>query len=274
MSPQEIKVQKKIKQKRTIFFRKWHRRIGFTAALFLINLAVTGIILIHFEFMSLHKKFISNSLLLDWYGVKSPTTLSCKKFSTLNFCKLENEIYAINEQSKVKNLIDNFSQAIYVEQHSDNFVFIDSSTITFFTKDLQRIDTVNVKEEYNESIASASILKSTLVISTTTQKLYFDLDTFEFIDKPYVGLTDEFVNHVPVFQVINNQSLEEQQLKQLVAQHYREQQITLLKFVQDLHSGQIFTSNGKLLMDLTAIILILLTISGFITWQRRKTRTL
>ena len=59
-------------------------------------------------------------------------------------------------------------------------------------------------------------------------------------------------------------------LQKQLSETYRQRQISYLKVVQDLHSGQIFSVQGKLLTDLVGILVILLAISGFITWQRRK----
>lgn len=47
---------------------RWHRRIGITAALFVILLSVTGLILNHNTSLGLNKDFITNELLLNWYG--------------------------------------------------------------------------------------------------------------------------------------------------------------------------------------------------------------
>ena len=52
----------------------------------------------------------------------------------------------------------------------------------------------------------------------------------------------------------------------LLQSAYRDDQITWLKVIQDLHSGNIFTAQGKLVIDLIGLVLIFLAISGFIIW--------
>jgi len=69
------------------------------------------------------------------------------------------------------------------------------------------------------------------------------------------------------------QSENNPEILQLVANRFREQQITWLKLMQDIHSGQIFGFQGKLLNDIVGIIIILLAISGIILWKRKRTVT-
>jgi hypothetical protein len=47
---------------------RWHRRVGVTSAVFVIILAVTGLILNHNIMLDLHNVHITNPWLLEWYG--------------------------------------------------------------------------------------------------------------------------------------------------------------------------------------------------------------
>ena len=96
MSPEQKKQRQKVRKK---IFRKWHRRIGFTASLFLFNLAITGIMLNHYETLSLHKNYIESSWLLDWYNVKAPQNIDCAKVSNSTICQLDSQIYINNQKN-------------------------------------------------------------------------------------------------------------------------------------------------------------------------------
>jgi len=48
----------------------WHRRIGLLASLFIFFLVVTGIALQHSDDLNLPEKFLSNTWLLKYYGIK------------------------------------------------------------------------------------------------------------------------------------------------------------------------------------------------------------
>lgn len=47
----------------------WHRRIGLAAAALVLTAAVTGVALNHVEALSLGKRSVSWSWLMDWYGI-------------------------------------------------------------------------------------------------------------------------------------------------------------------------------------------------------------
>lgn len=55
---------------------RWHRRIGITAAVFVVILSVTGIILNHNVTLGIDKNFITNEWLLEWYGYDSEAEYS------------------------------------------------------------------------------------------------------------------------------------------------------------------------------------------------------
>src|SRR5437764_6749045 len=51
------------------FLRRWHARIGFTAAVFFLFLAVTGLVLNHGTELGLDAKRVHSARLAHWYGV-------------------------------------------------------------------------------------------------------------------------------------------------------------------------------------------------------------
>ena len=51
---------------------RWHRRIGLVLSVFLLWMLASGVLLNHSDDLSLHKRFMSNVKLLQWYGVAPP----------------------------------------------------------------------------------------------------------------------------------------------------------------------------------------------------------
>src|SRR2546430_9805712 len=51
--------------------RRWHARIGFSALLFFLILAVTGLALNHGQSLGLDGRFVHAEWLARWYGIKS-----------------------------------------------------------------------------------------------------------------------------------------------------------------------------------------------------------
>ena len=66
----------RIKQLRSLYL--WHRYIGLAAALFVIVLTVTGLLLNHTEELGLDSSSVQSDTLLDWYGIHA-VLLSCNQ---------------------------------------------------------------------------------------------------------------------------------------------------------------------------------------------------
>jgi hypothetical protein len=52
------------------FIHKWHRKIGITAAFFVMLLVVTGLLLNHTDKLNLQNIFVKSDMLLDWYHIQ------------------------------------------------------------------------------------------------------------------------------------------------------------------------------------------------------------
>lgn len=53
-------------------FYRWHRRVGMAAALFVVLLTVTGIVLNHNAALKLHTVHLQSGWLHSWYGLPDP----------------------------------------------------------------------------------------------------------------------------------------------------------------------------------------------------------
>lgn len=260
MSP----LQKQRRRKRNVFFRKWHRRVGFTASLFLFNLALTGILLNHYEAFSLHKNYIKTAFLLDWYGVKQPDSIRCVNTESTRICQAGNFLFRNTENNELVLMSRESGKLIsLVKTGAENYL-ITADKLEIYNDQYQSIETIHVNEELSGSITMAAANSAGILLETTEQQYQFDLTSFEFES------LDEELSFATNDKTALADELKDSQLKADVGLAYRQQQISYLKFTQDLHSGQIFATQGKLFTDLIGIIIMLLAISGFITWQKRK----
>lgn len=55
-----------------MILRTWHYRIGLVAALFLVVLSVSGVMLNHSRFLGLHDVDMNFEFIMWWYGVPEP----------------------------------------------------------------------------------------------------------------------------------------------------------------------------------------------------------
>jgi hypothetical protein len=254
MSPYQRKQKEK---KRKNLFRKWHRRVGFTAALFLLNLAVTGILLNHSEYFNLDKTYIESQWLVNWYGVKAPQSAKCVQTedAKTSLCQIGNLVFRDN-----RFLVEETFPLVGLIDLNDLLYLVTTHSILIYTPDLELVERVDHNTSLPVPIEAVWLNKGeqALLLSSNQQTWAMDESELSFVlvDAEPPAISAGFISE-------SNQLIGLQK-------SYLARQITELKFVQDLHSGRILSLPGKLLNDLAAIVIILLVISGFVAWQRRK----
>lgn len=264
MSPKEKKQRIGVSKG---FFRKWHRRFGLAVSIFVLLLALTGIMLNHYQLFSLHKNKVQQLWLLDWYGIRSPENIVCTKINATLLCQAGKLLLLVKDEKPVI-IEDNADRLITILGAQDRFYLVTSSRIVLYTMDFQRIENFEFFEETAETVISATIIDDHLLLKTVNQTLRFDPDSFQLTQTQDIGSSGQ--NQKAFLPEV----VSDQELKRIVSDTFRRQQITWLKLVQDIHSGQILNIQGKIFNDLVGLVLILLGISGFITWQRTNRRSL
>lgn len=242
-------------QKRKGHFRKWHRRFGIAASIFLLNLAITGVLLNHYETLKLHQSYVTSDWLLDWYGVEAPQSVNCFEANLARVCQLGEQIYLNDNYWQ-----DSSASILLFQEWQQEKLLITSSHLYWLTNDLQLIETLSLSDEMDSIVAAANIISNELLVETEQQDTFrFDMDLFGW-EKAEIPLQQKPQQTINISDDIEND----------LRRHYRQRQITHLRFIQDLHSGTIIGLSGKITNDLTALIILWLVASGFITWRRRK----
>ncbi|MGB0496500.1 MAG: hypothetical protein ACPGJI_09090 [Kangiellaceae bacterium] len=255
MSPYKRKQKQK---KRKNLFRKIHRWIGFTGAIFLINLSVTGIFLNHTDDLNLHNKFITSPLLLNWYGIKAPTEFKCILINknTSRVCQVGAAIYH-NNQFLLKNKsslvgLTKIDHLIYIATKTSIFVFTDKFEL------VETLETSNNLPTPIENIGTSSIENSVHLAISNKHPIWI----YHQENNYWIQVKSEFTPSENSLSITTKNVEEYQNI-------YLNNKISYLKLIQDMHSGRMLFGAGKLITDLSGIIIILLSISGFIAWQRR-----
>jgi len=267
MSPYQKKQQTK---QRKNFFRQWHRRIGFTAALFLFNLAVTGILLNHYEDLNLHQKYITSDWIIKWYGVKAPENVFCvpSDINRTSICQLGEKIYYGDQL-----LVDETSPLVGMLKQDSLLYLSTSSAIYIYNSAMELVEISSSDSGLPPSIHQLLSLKSEIssadqAIAAISNDQFFLLnqDDMTWTKSKLYNINNQVLNIIDKKSLVSLSGEQANKLKGL----YLDRQITQLKLVQDLHSGSILFVPGKYLTDLIGLVIILLSITGFIAWQRRK----
>ena len=203
-------------------------------------------------------------VLLDWYGVKPPKEIRCIKYHNSNLCQVGIQRFLANENEALRLINSDAGRLISLTNNKSEIYLVTDNKVEIFTPNFELIDSLNIAEELSATALAATYSENGLIIHTTEQNYLLDFDSFEF--EPLVE-TDFPAQHI---QTKLPYELQESTLKNSLGQAYRTQQISYLKIIEDFHSGQILALQGKLLIDVVGIIILLLAISGVVAWQRKK----
>ena len=243
------------RRKKPFAFFLWHRRIGLAALLLVFILSLTGIMLNHTEDLKLDETVVESDFILDWYDINphgSPVSYNAGDIwiSQWNQQLFFNGINFFSHKEKLQGAV-RIDDLIAIAL--DNFVLL-------LDNEAEIIELMPVTSSY-----------STIKIGIHNNKIIL-LDSD---NKTYISNTD-FTNWQAyelkgaVWTVPFN--LSETQIATL-KEEYRGQGLSLEKVILDLHSGRIFNAKwGVYIMDLSALLMMLLGISGTWVWWSRKSK--
>mgnify|MGYP000582268774 CR=1 FL=1 len=237
--------------------REWHRKLGIIAAFFIIFLSVSGVALNHTTTLSLAHQPISNTWLLDHYGIASPNDVRFYQQGSLivtnNLLWLDGKLLLESDSdiiattfiqstqnSSLKTVLTIASNQVYLSNHQGDL-----------------IDKLGAEIGVPENINAVSIDDSNVIVRTTAG--YFQTNT-DFLNWQKINFAIE-----PNWITANKVSVKAATNAEIA---YRSQFLTLERIILDAHSGRILGLFGVLFMDAVAILLILLSLSGVYIWIR------
>ncbi len=246
---------------RKLFFRKWHRRLGLFVSLFMLLLAGTGILLNHNEFFAFHEKKVQQLWLIDWYGVKQPEEIICSEIDGNSVCQVAEYVFH-SKNNHMDILEDDARQFIGHITTENELYLVYSNRVAIYTNDFQLIEYLEIFQETGKIILAAGIKNDSLLLKTTEQYLILDLQSSKISKINHDDFLSQETSTVTAFSISNPIMM------QRLSDTYRQQQISWLRLLRDLHSGQIIGIKGKLFNDLISVLLMLMAVSGLIVWQK------
>jgi len=235
----------------------WHRRIGLLAATFIVFLVITGIALQHSDDFDLNSQYLSNSWLLKYYGIK-PNPITTYQLDNQTISHAGETVYlsgkpVINETSAIYG-------AIKRSNHSTNEIIIaTSNSLIVIDNQGEIIDEVTTRDGLQEApIGIALSNNHTTVVRgiNTYWESIDDLTVWQKLQGPH-----------PHWQA---PAITLPALKQVIESHDMSKQINLERFLLDAHSGRFFGKYGIYVIDIAAILLLILSITGIWLWAVRR----
>ncbi|MCH8845433.1 MAG: PepSY domain-containing protein [Proteobacteria bacterium] len=236
------------------FIHKWHRKIGITAAFFVMLLVITGLLLNHTDNLNLQNMFVKNNILLDWYHIQP-------EGEGRGFMVNQHWVTQINSRLYFdqREIADHIDHLIGVVMLSDEFVVALEGSLLILTLSGEIVEGLAGAEGVPAGIKSIGLSeKGELVIRAAHGDYLADLDATEWHEEE--GLVVNWSESQEIPKDLYNQLLI----------LYRGKGLPVERVILDIHSGRILGYAGVLLVDFMAILFLLLAMSGVWMWVKYR----
>lgn len=237
-------------------FYLWHRYMGISAALFVLILAVTGVLLNHTEDFQFDSRYVKSAWVLDWYGIQAPQHLL--SFAADNrYITLMGEHLYLNRQ-EIAGEYRNLVGALYLQ---GMFVVAVSDSIVLLSDNGDIVEQLHDEDGVPAGIRAIGVDSNGLLVSATSHDDYrTDADFLKWQRR------DGEPGNIRWAQP----SAPDKLLVRSLRAHYRGEVLPVERVILDLHSGRFFGRAGPWIFDLAAVLLVLLALSGTWIWLRRR----
>lgn len=238
---------------RSVFL--WHRYMGLCSALFVVMLAITGMMLNHTEALKLDSRHVEASALLDWYGIKPASAPHSYSANNHWISELDRQLYFDGNplDSEASILLG----AIALEEI---LIAALSNQLLLLTPDGEIIEQMGAVHGIPDGIQQIGISNEGMVVLNTDSGLYkSDAELLEWESFSTEQAIDWAQPQTPSAKLLDT----------LLTTH-RGHGLTLERIILDTHSGRILGGWGVYLMDVVAIMFIFLAAAGIWIWAKRS----
>ena len=235
---------------------KWHRRIGLLAATFIVFLVITGIALQHSDDFSLNTRYLSNPWLLKYYGIK-PNPITTYQLGNQTISHAGETIYLSGKP--ITDETSSIHGAIKYAADSNNEIIIATSNSLIVIDNIGHlIDEITTQDGLKEAPIGIALSKNNTTVVrgiNTYWESFGDFTSWQKLQGPHPYWVAPTIT-LPA-------------LRQVIESHDMSKQINLERFLLDAHSGRFFGKYGIYVIDIAAILLLILSITGIWLWVVR-----
>lgn len=234
-----------------LMLKSWHRTIGLIAAVFLLVLTLTGLVLMQTDRIDLDSRYIDNDHLLNWYGIRpAPPPLSFKVREHW-LAQLGDRLYFDNQ---LVTQVD--GQLLGAAPLADEMLVATTNNLLILT-------------------ASGELAEKLGPLDTTPQQIGID-PAGDIIVRTAGGTRryDPLVGELSATAAAqgvrwSRETVLPDELAEALARAFRGSGLSLERILLDLHTGRLFGATGVLIVNTASVFLLVLVISGFVLWLRR-----
>ena len=233
--------------------RRLHRTFGAGAALFIIFMVLSGLIINHSNGLGLDQRHVSQPLLLSWYGLGKPEHIH-------SFAVGDDWLSFAGSQLFLNDMpVSSISDGIGAVFNGDMLIAAGSDELLLLDSGGQLIERQPWGPSGAGPIESIGLLPNGVVIVKSLERFWL-ADTALLSWKPIDNTIAE-----PVW---SRSEPAPEALLETITRQYRGNGLSLERLLLDIHSGRIFGPIGMLVYDLLALVLGFLAVSGLVLWLR------
>jgi hypothetical protein len=235
-----------------LFVRRWHTRIGLAAVVFFLFLAVTGVVLNHGAELGLDNRYVHASWLARWYGIAAERPEV--------FRSGEHDLIAANGRWVLDGRVtgDKFPRPVGLVELADMVVVASSTSLYLYGKDGALVDRLERSALPGIPVQAIGAGANQLMLRTAS-------GTFESRD----ALSWQRGAHAAIAwsSPADLSAAEGERYARML-----EPGVSVERLLLDLHSGRFAGRYGPLVVDLLAVFLGILSLSGAWLFFKRKHR--
>lgn len=243
------------RQRRSSAMRRLHRSVGAAAAIFVLFMVLTGIVINHSNDFGLDRQKISLSFLLNWYGLGGPENIASFRVGQRWLSFAGSQLY-LNDKPLVT-----ISDGVGAIMSGELLLAAGTDEILLLDLEGNLIERIPWAPINNAPIESLGLHRgATAAVKSAGQTWLTDADFLKWrlLETATPGPNWSLPESAP------------DELQQAIKQSYRGEGLNLERLLLDLHSGRFFGSIGVLVYDLLALALGFLSISGLVLWFRSR----
>jgi len=234
----------------------WHRYFGLTAALFVLILAATGLLLNHTERLKLDQRHVQADWLLDWYGIPTPAVRA--SFDVNGHWVSEAGVHVYWDDRLLEGLQPPLRGAVAFENGA---VIATAAELLWLSPGGEVVAKLGKLDGVPAGIDAIGLRDGAVALHTAHGDYLGDRELINWT--PGAAITDLrwAMPAAPPAKVIT-----------ALARLQRGEGLTLERVLLDLHSGRLLGAFGPYVMDGAALLMLLLAVTGVWHWAQRKRR--
>ena len=235
--------------------RSIHRSLGAGTAIFVIFMVLSGLTLNHSNGLGLDRRHVSQSVILNWYGLGGPERIQSFDMGS-NWLSFAGSQLYLNGNS-----IATLSNGVGVVSSVELLVAAGSDELLLLDHDGNLVERLPWGPPGAGPIKALGLFEGNAVVVKTANR-YWQADA-------NLLSWDTFDESRPV-TIWSSPVTTPEHLRQAITLQYRGDGISLERLLLDIHSGRFFGGWGVIFYDLVALAVGFLAISGLVFWLRGK----